>query len=294
MAGNRFGRRAMIAIGVMQLALPAHGAAPPADNDSTITVTATADKEIADFVGALTAVPGQAQLSRFEGAVCPAALGIPAAQKIAVVNRMRAVATAAGIRTGKPDCRANVLLMVTNDRKALFDKLSRFQPGAVAELSRAEWRALRTSPEPAVAWHIKGPPVDADGAELLERNNGVTINRTAGSASRIVELVRPQFDGAVVIVNQAELKGLTTTQLADYAAMRAYLDSDPARLKGSTVSSILRILDAADNSEVPVTLTEWDFQALRGYYSVNRSLSAAAQRSGVAQQVKDKAGREPR
>lgn len=294
MAGNRFGHRAMIVIGLMQLALPARAAGPPAENDSTITVTATADKEIADFVGALTAVPGRAQLSRFESAVCPAALGIPEAQKIAVVKRMRAVATAVGIRTGKPNCRANVLLMVTNDRKALLDKLARLQPGAVADLSRAEWRALRTSPEPAVAWHIKGPPVDADGAELLERNNGVTINRTAGSASRIVELVRPQFDGAVVIVNQAELKGLTTTQLADYAAMRAYLDSDPAKLKGSTVSSILRILDADDNSEVPVTLTEWDFQALRGYYSVNRSLSAAAQRSGVAQQVKDKAGREPR
>ena len=53
--------------------------------------------EVREFVGALAESPGARQLSRFEKKpVCPLAIGIPGAQKEAVANRIRQVATAAG------------------------------------------------------------------------------------------------------------------------------------------------------------------------------------------------------
>lgn len=280
--------RAIAMTALAALSAPVAHAAEP--KDEPIVVTATVDREIADFVDAITDVPGRDQLTRFERAICPLVAGIPQARKDAVAQRMRQIATAAGIATGKPGCSPNVLVLVTPDKKTLIEKFVKLYPGSMADLSKADRRALMDSTEPAVAWHMKGPPVDADGAEFGENNNGVTINRVAGSASRITAMSRPQFGAAVVVIDSAELTGLTTTQLADYAAMRAFLDSDPAKIKGSGVSTILRILHAADDDEVPMTLTEWDLNALRGFYSVNRNITAAAQRTGMRKEIKDKTG----
>ncbi len=279
------------AVSMAALAALLATAAPAAEpKDEPIVVTATIDREIADFVEAITDVPGRDQLSRFERAVCPLVAGVSQPRKDAIAQRMRQVAAAVGIKTGKSGCSPNVLVLVTPDKKALIEKFVRLYPDSMADLSRADRRALIASTEPAVAWHMNGPQLDADGVELAERNSGVIINRTAGSASRITAPVRPQFDAAVVVIDSAELTGLTTTQLADYASMRAFLDSDPAKLKGSGISTILRILHAKDDEEVPVTLTEWDLNALRGFYSVNRNITAAAQRTGVRKEIKDRTG----
>ena len=87
---------------------------------------------------------------------------------------------------------------------------------------------------------------------------------------------RPQFGAAVVVVEGSALAGLTLTQLGDYAAMRAYSGADPARLP-SSAPTILRVVDAPLGSEVPVTMTNWDFSFLRGLYAGDWNLFKAAQ-----------------
>lgn len=285
----RLSRAAITALMLLSSATLAADA--PEKADDTIVVSATVDREVSEFVDAVIDVSNFDRLTRFERAICPIAAGIPPAQKAAVVERMRAVAKAAGITVGKADCRPNVLVLVTADKKALITNFVDLYPGSMNNLSKSERRKLINSTEPAVAWHMKGPQVDKDGVEIGNEGTEVAINRTAGSASRLTSFARPQFAAAVVVIDSAELTGLSTTQLADYAAMRALLESDPAKLKGSNVPSILKILDAPDDADVPLSLTEWDLNALRGFYNVNRNTTVASQRSGVRKQVRDNAAK---
>ena len=74
---------------------------------------------------------------------------------------------------------------------------------------------------------------------------------------------RPHFIAAVVVVELDALGGLTVTQLADYAAMRAFARTDPRRLKGTGAPTILSAIEAPMNSPVPLTLTEWDLAFLQ-------------------------------
>lgn len=273
-------------------ALPAAAAAQeaPARPDAQIVVTGTrtTDDEIADFVGAFTvAPPGSRQLSRFEWAVCPMASGLTPAQKQTVADRIRGVARAAGIRVDKPGCQVNVLVIVTPNKKALIEALERLHPDYFGEMGRAERRALAESPGPVAVWHLEGPPLNAEGRELHhDFGTGYYVNRTMQPASRLGFASRPQFAAAIAVIESSALEGLTATQLADYAAMRTLIRTEPALLDGSAAPTILKVLDAPMGSEVPLTLTHWDLGVLRALYASDPNLSAASQRSDMRKRVK--------
>lgn len=228
-----------------------------AEDDRDIVVTGIADveRQLTDFVGALTQVPNGGQLSRFETAVCPTVVGIPPAQKDAVVARIRVVAKAAGLAVGGRSCVPNVLLVVTADKRTFLEALRAKHGYYFGEMSRSDIRRLIAEPGPAAAWQVEGPPLNADGQEMAT-NNGVAVNRTTRPDSRLSAGARPQFAAAAVVVESKALEGLTTTQLADYAAMRAFTRADPSKLPASA-PTILTILEAPMDSEVPITMTTW-------------------------------------
>lgn len=263
------------------VAAAAQNAPPPADSQTiVVTGTRTTESEIADFVDAFTVAPVGGQLSRFEWAVCPLAVGLLPEQKRAVAERIRAVARAAGIRVAGSKCVPNVLVIVTPDRKALLAALDRLHPEYFEGLSGDERRALRDSPDRAVAWHLRGEEINADGAEI--RHDGqldINMNQTSRPATRIGFAARPQFAAAIMVVENRALDGITTTQLADYAAMRTLIRTDPRRLGKSAAPTILKALDAPMGTPVPVTLTRWDLGVLRALYASNPIVSARSQRS---------------
>jgi hypothetical protein len=122
----------------------------------------------------------------------------------------------------------------------------------------------------------------ADGRDLeVDPGTGQIVNRTIEGGSRITVPVHPQFDGAVVVVERKALPGLTVTQLADYAAIRALTGADPARLAASGAPTILHVLEVPMGGSAPVTMTEWDFAFLRSYYDTRRDLRTASQRSAI-------------
>jgi hypothetical protein len=279
-------RRCLFSIALVMAPAAAAQEAPqtPAP-EIVVTGQRDLDQEVADFVQALTpAAPGAKQLSRFEHRICPAAAGLSPEQNRVVVERIRRVAKAAGLGVDKPKCRANIVVLLTRDKRALIETLARRHPAYLGDLSRREVRRLAETPGPAAAWHLAGPPRTADGTELPEQD-GVFINRTTRVASRITMAVRPQTAAAIVVVETGALTGLTTTQLADYAAMRTLVRSDPAALTASAAPTILKALDAPMGSEVPVTLTRWDMGALRAAYESPLNLRAAAERSEIQRRL---------
>jgi hypothetical protein len=67
--------------------------------------------------------------------------------------------------------------------------------------------------------------------------------------------------------------------------MRALARTDPGRLPASAPPTILRVLDAAAESEVPLSLTRWDLGFLRGLYASRANLNATAQRGEIVRAV---------
>jgi hypothetical protein len=119
----------------------------------------------------------------------------------------------------------------------------------------------------------------------LVNDREVYLNRTMRAQSRMTAASRPHFKAAFVVVESSALKGLTVKQAADYAAMRAFANTNPHKLAGSSVPTILNILDAPMNSQVPITMTEWDLAFLRALYASPLNLYAGANRAGIARHV---------
>ncbi len=69
--------------------------------------------------------------------------------------------------------------------------------------------------------------------------------------------------------------------------MRAFARTDPARLPELSPATILKVLDTSMGSEVPITLTRWDFGFLRGLYSSSTSLYAPSQHSEIRKTIRD-------
>lgn len=252
--------------------------------------------EIREFVGALTPADGARQLSRFERRpVCPLAIGIPESQKEAVASRIRQVAAAAGITVGGKSCKPNVVVAVTQDKKVFLEALRRKHPYFFEQMSPRQHRRLVRESGPATAWHVHGPLVTSDGREMpsVSGTDGgdYYVNFTINPGSRIIVPTHPQFAAAMVVVERGALEGLTTTQLADYASMRAFAQLDPARLADSAAPTIVKVLEVPMGGAVPITMTRWDFGLLQSLYAAPTNLYAAAQRSAIRRRLGKELGR---
>lgn len=265
---------------------PAAQAAQPAPDSPEIVVTGerlTPD-QVKSFVDALTKAPIDGQLSRFERSVCPAAVGLPSPFKEAVLSRIRQVAVAVGLPVGGPKCAVNLLLIVTRDKPGLLRQLAHDEPRAFGDMRGGDFRKMAADPAPAAVWYLKGS-VNADGQEMPTDELGqASVNKTTRAASRLNLPARPAVTGAAIVIDAKALPGLSTTQLADYAAMRTLARTDPANLPPSGPPTILKVLDASPESEVPVTLTPTDLAFLRGLYRTG-TVSANAQRSQIRREI---------
>ena len=266
---------------IVLLAAALLAAPAAAQTDAPIVVIGQRDieRQIESFVGALTPAPPRGQIARFETAVCPGAFGLAETQRAAVRDRVRLVAESIGLDVAAPDCKPNLLIVVTADKTAFIKGLSKDHHYMFGNRTPTEVRQIIAQPGPAAAWQVQ-QMVNADGRPIPNEGE-FAVNRTIRSPSRITAAARPTFLAAVVIVESKALEGLTTTQLADYAAMRALVRINPAKVDAAVPATILRILDASPDSEVPVTLTQWDFSFLKGLYSSPDNLYAPSQRSEI-------------
>lgn len=282
-------KRALLAILLMAPLAPIVAQAPQEQPDpEEIVVTGRQfEEQLNDFVDALTPAPRSETIARFEENICPAVRGLTVSQNDGITTRLRAVASAAGMRLGRPGCRANALLIVTDDKSRLISALLRRASWFFGDLTPTEIGRLSRAPGPSAAWQLK-ELVDLAGHPLqLDPETGYYIGRSTQTSSRTRPSARWVFQGTVLIVERPALDGLNTTQLADFAAMRLFARTDPARLAGTGAPTILNILEAPMGSEIPLTLTTWDLAFLRGLYASSSTGFAASQRSEIRRDMID-------
>jgi hypothetical protein len=208
-------------------------------------------------------------------------MGLPEAQSRMIAERMKRVAQAAGIRTGESKCAPNVFLIAGVDKGSTIEALYRGYPAYFSDMADQDVRKLAGSTEPSVAWQIKGL-LSADGTMLKKMPmGGPYINEATDIASRIRAGTMPQFVASMVLVERSALAGLSVTQVADFAAMRAFADTDPRRAAGSGAPTILTILDKGKDQMVPVTLTHWDLGYLKSLYATSNAYYAGYQRGDM-------------
>jgi hypothetical protein len=278
---------AALALTLVSPAAPAFAQEQPQGGDApTITVTGVRDveKEAREFVSALTPAAVDGNVARFETNVCPRVIGAAPAQAAIMERRLRTVAKAAGLLLGREGCKTNALMIITADKRALLRALQNRGDYFGDRDTPSKIRRLLRDPGPAAFWRLEGF-VTAFGTPL-GRNAGEEIDyrQNNSRASRISTGTRLAVDGAVLIVEARALDGLTTTQLADYGAMRLFGSADPADLTGSA-PTILRVLTAAMGTEVPLTMTPRDLSFLRGLYASSESLRTPAQRSEIRRRL---------
>lgn len=263
---------------------PAPSARPQtSEQDVIVTGTLRREEEIRDFVGALThGEPMTGQISRFEDAICPGVYGLSAAVRDTIANRIRTVAAFVGLRVGGANCRPNVLLMVTRDKRAFLQRLASRYPQFFDEEENSPRRVV-AQPGPVSAWHA-AIELNAEG-QPLSVQGGFGVNRTGRGQSRITAATRPVFTAAAVVVESGSLAGLSTIQLADYVLMRGLARTDPHQLTASSPPSILTAIEAPMGTAVPITITTWDLGFLRGLYGGQANLRAPQQRGEIQRQV---------
>ncbi|HXG81059.1 MAG TPA: hypothetical protein VNJ05_04585 [Sphingomicrobium sp.] len=265
---------------------------PPPTEPSEIVVEGSKDRDrqVRQFVDALTDAPIGGQLSRFDWEVCPVAVGLTEPHNGAVARRMRAVAEAAGIRTAPDGCKPNALVIVADDKQDLIEALWRQYPAYFTDPQGRRSKPAIT-PGPATAWHVERVS-DPDGVTSPQDLIYKFYVTTTTDSTRLLPATRPHFAAGILVVERKALTGLTAVQLADYAAMRIFARTDPARLTGNE-PTILTILDRPMDAMVPVTLTEWDLGFLKGLYASRDRQYASRQRHEIETRMRKELARSP-
>lgn len=271
----------------------------PAPETSNIVVEGVKDraKRINNFVKDLT--PSNLsynQLSRWEVPVCPAVFGLTPEQRAFAVERMRSIAGAAGVPLAKSRCDPNVIVIVTSDKAALLSGLEKRHADYFPdEWGKRQIQAAEQDPYPVAAWQFEGL-LSTDGLRLADSTGSfdpvdpagmvaATIATTA-PASRLRPPGRRDLTTSILIVQSNALAGLTTTQFADYAAMRTFIRADPREVRASPPETILKALDAPIGTAVPLSLTNFDLSFLKAFYASRNESYAGVQRSEIAWRMK--------
>lgn len=107
------------------------GATAPLIGDITVETERRREqvaREVRAYVDAITIQNPDDALARWQVPVCPAVAGLPFDAGKFVFERVSSIANDAGIPLGKPDCRPNLLIVLTREPEALLRSWLRMNP----------------------------------------------------------------------------------------------------------------------------------------------------------------------
>lgn len=268
---------------------PAPSQEPTATQLEDVTVTGrTLDQLVGKFVDEVAEPNRGRGLARWREGVCVGVANLREEAAQYIVDRVSTVAQDVGLRTGRPGCSANILIVATNAPEALAQGMVAARPiafrmgGGGMDRGGDALRDFQETERPIRWWQVS-MPVEADTGARATRLPGdcdpATCNATDGSAlgyapvvsvfaaSRIHTQIVDDIFRTVVIVDVNEVADLTALQIADYIAMVSLAQIDP-EADTSAYASILNVFE--DGSGIP-TLTGWDKAYLAGLYRAERN-----------------------
>ena len=266
------------AIALLGLQDPAPNPGPPAEParlEDVVVDGRRLEELVSDFV-AEAAVPARGRgLARWDDDVCVGVVNLRARTAQYFADRISQVAMELGLRPGDPGCRANIVIVFTDDANALTARLAEehrraFRVGT-GGIDRGEvaFEDFVGTDRPVRWWHVS-MPVDAETGRRAIRLPGDVDNQgnptaphISTFASRLNSQIRDDLRRVMVIVDIDDVAGVDGRKLADYLAFVSLAQVDPAG-DYSSYDSILRLF--ARPQLAPGGLTEWDLSYLDTLY----------------------------
>ena len=171
----------------------------------------------------------EGQIGRFEDPLCPATIGLPDKLRDEVLKRLTLVAAVARIPVDAGKCRANLVIIVVDDKKALIEGMRTKKESYLYGIGSERVHQLANSLSPVAAWQITDV-IGSDGMPLHTDGDGFPRLFTTVPPSRVVQTTRKRIIGGVVVIEQRGLVNVTTRQLADYALVRMLAPTEPREL----------------------------------------------------------------
>ena len=275
--------------------------APPANQEAKPLpqVTVAADRVVLErrlftFVTQITRTATREESLRiWRRPICPLVAGMPSAQGEFILGRLSQAAHAAGAPLDGEKCRPNLYVVFTREPDTLvksWHARNRAAFGGVRGTPAAVARFM-ASKRPVRVWYNRefgsaaGAPVDGDTSmEGIGFNgaSGVTTNKFPDD-TRLRHNDVMLFSSVIVVVDASQVMGLQFGQLADYLAMLALTEIDPAAPLGTapTVPQLFAARTAGDTA--PPGLTPWDTSFLKALYTTPQD--AVLQRGIIASQM---------
>lgn len=295
-----FGSIALLAI---SLAQPQTG---PKPSTSDPIVVEGRDRRLtaADYVDKLLPSAMGAEIGRFEDALCPKVIGLAEPYNAQIIARIREVAKATSIDVKSGDCAPNLVIVTAPDKRAMIDSLRRSHPGYFTDIAPDQLKRLASSELPYASWQVTdviaadGMPV-GKGSGMPAGTNGavdpktgdmrvdadVARLKTTMSPSRLRNTVKPRVLSSIVVVETKALNNVTTSQLADFALVKAMLPTE-RRERPAPASSILSLFNtgvAPDRG--PQSVTWWDVAFLKSLRSTPSDKNADIQKAEIRDQM---------
>lgn len=226
------------------------------------------------FADTVVAPPRGRNPARWSRRVCVGAANLQRETAQALIDRVSQVATDVGLRAGDPGCKADILIVGTDDGPAMAAALVEHRPFAFrpgySGASRSAFQLARFQQSDAAVrwWHVALPVVAETGQVAVStRGNGPPI---IPGGSRLRTEVRNNLSRAIIIVDFGRASHVSFEQLADFVAMAALAQIDP----DADMSSFPSVLNVFDDPSAASGLTDWDRAYLTGLYGVEMNRRA--------------------
>lgn len=275
----------LLALGAMVGAAQAPSTGLHSDPDAPIVVTGTrltremARDRAVEFVRELEVASGRTPAARWIDPVCPAVRGIAAPYARIVETRMRAIAAAAGIKTGGEGCQPNISVSFVRDAGALVRDVASRSPRRLMEVQPGDREALLNGEAPVRWWYVteqRGRGGMRNAARSIQTSSGPGAGPSLGgvgsldteslsqySSSMVSTQVNRVLIDAAVVVDFDGASGHSLEAVAAYAAFVAFAEVRAA--EATPRGSVLNMFapDAFDDG-----LTDWDMAFLRALYGL--------------------------
>lgn len=287
---------------MLMLGVPASAAAakpdsspPPADSSPDILVEGHPLSEARQVERQARAITfpddfHRNPIARFQDPVCPGIMGLPVDYAGLMVDRIRQDATLAGLDVAREGaCTPNILVAFVRNGQVGLKEIAHTHGWLFESITAAEYRALLADPGPVHAW-VNTVMRGRHGEAIYGGNPAAAVDafrapqlRLPAAHSHIYLPNRLDIQSAVVVIDLPAIEGLSTDQIADYVAMRAFARTRPVSGKGG-IGTILSLFDPAGTP--PSGLTPFDIAYLKGTYSVFANLPGAANLGAVREQYR--------
>lgn len=243
------------------------------------------------FVEGVAAPARDRGLARWESKVCLGAVNFRSEMAHQLIDHISDVAQEIGVELGEPGCDPNVLIVGTDDGRALASALvsrdrRQFRYGYTR--SNRGSRALeefQTSEAAVRWWHISLPYNTETGgvAIRLPGQGPVSWPCERRFGERRCDAVTDRLVRSLIIVDLATLPEVSFIQLGDYLAMLSLAQVDP-RTDFTAFDTVLNVIERPGGVE---GLTDWDRNYLQALYAgKSQRLDADEQAAALAERMR--------